>query len=89
MLHGGPGLTGLSPAVKHCLCTPDHSQEPPLISIQDIPDVDPRELITNLESLEEDEHPSLQLRQQLGAHLLEAGIDPDLLGNSTVNQVVI
>ncbi|XP_015768056.1 PREDICTED: uncharacterized protein LOC107346751 [Acropora digitifera] len=47
MLHGGPGLTGLSPAVKHCLCTPDHSQEPPPISIQDIPDVDLRELITN------------------------------------------
>lgn len=39
--------------------------------------------------MEEDEHPSLQLRQQLGAHLLEAGIDPDLLGNSTFNRVVI
>ena len=39
--------------------------------------------------MEEDEHPSLQLRQQLGDHLLEAGIDPDLLGNSTFNRVVI
>ena len=39
--------------------------------------------------MEEDERPSLQLRQQLGAHLLEAGIDPDLLGNSTFNRVVI
>lgn len=39
--------------------------------------------------MEQDEHPSLQLRQQLGAHLLEAGIDPDLLGNSTFNRVVI
>ncbi|KAF3858971.1 hypothetical protein F7725_021370 [Dissostichus mawsoni] len=42
-LHGGPGLTGLSPAVVHILC--GGTAETATISIRDCPDMDLREKI--------------------------------------------
>ena len=46
ILHGGPGLAGLSPAVKHFLSTHESSHEPPPIVLEDIADISLREMIT-------------------------------------------
>lgn len=40
ILHGGPGLHGLSPAVIHVLTTGNESCKPPPIVPEDIPDID-------------------------------------------------
>lgn len=45
VLHGGPGLPGLSPAIKHFLSTDEESQEPPSIVVEDITDIDLRQII--------------------------------------------
>ena len=44
VLHGGPGLAGLSPAVKHFLSTREDCQEPPPIVLEDIADIALREI---------------------------------------------
>lgn len=43
-LHGGPALTGLSPAIVHILC--GGTVETAIIQINDCPDIDLREKIT-------------------------------------------
>lgn len=43
-LHGGPALTGLSPAIVHILC--GGTAETAIIEINDCPDIDLREKIT-------------------------------------------
>ena len=43
ILHGGPGLVGLSPAAKHYLAY-DHEQIPPPVVLEDIPDTNLREV---------------------------------------------
>lgn len=49
-LHGGPALHGLSPAVKYYLSNPtvDLFETPPPLSVHDIPDIDLRQLITEV-----------------------------------------
>ena len=49
-LHGGPSLHGISPAVVHCLCNPSKEvdEKPPPLSIDDIPDTDLRECISEV-----------------------------------------
>lgn len=49
-LHGGPALHGLSPAVKYYLSSPtvDLFETPPPLSVHDIPDIDLRQLITEV-----------------------------------------
>nr|XP_055060770.1 uncharacterized protein LOC129444253 isoform X3 [Misgurnus anguillicaudatus] len=59
-LHGGPALTGLSPAIVHILC--GGTVETAIIQINDCPDIDLREKITLLEGsakLSADEKESL------------------------------
>ena len=50
ILHGGPGLYGLSPAAKHYItCSKEENIEDELhITLLDVPDVDPRLLITEV-----------------------------------------
>lgn len=48
VLHGGPGLTGLSPAIKHYLSHAPDNQEPHPLTLEDIPDIDLRSLITEV-----------------------------------------
>ncbi|KAK5614382.1 hypothetical protein CRENBAI_000622 [Crenichthys baileyi] len=43
-LHGGPPLTGLSPAIVHILC--GGTPETAIVEINDCPDIDLREKIT-------------------------------------------
>ena len=50
ILHGGPGLHGLSPAVQHVLSSDDDSKEPPPLVLEDIPDIDLRHMIHHLVS---------------------------------------
>jgi len=46
ILHDGPGVTGLSPGVKHFLSNEMNSEtQPPQLSLQDIPDMELRQLI--------------------------------------------
>ena len=49
-LHGGPALHGLSPAIKYYLANPavDLVESPPPISVEDLPDTDLRQLITEV-----------------------------------------
>ena len=49
-LHGGSALHGLSPAVKYYLSNPtlDLFETPPPLSVHDIPDIDLRQLITEV-----------------------------------------
>jgi len=49
-LHGGPALHGLSPAIKYYLASPsaDMCENPPPISVEDIPDTDLRHLISEV-----------------------------------------
>ena len=47
MLHGGPGLHGLSPAVKHILTTDLESHQLPVIVPEDISDMDLRSMIAH------------------------------------------
>ena len=42
VLHGGPGLTGLSPAIKHYLSHAPDNQEPHPLTLEDIPDTNLR-----------------------------------------------
>ncbi len=51
ILHGGPGLHGLSPAVKHILSSHEESEEPPILVPEDIPDIDLRQMVNNLVSM--------------------------------------
>lgn len=48
ILHGGPGLHGLSPAVKQYLSSQKESDEPLAMSISDIADLDLRELVVQV-----------------------------------------
>lgn len=49
ILHDGPGVTGLSPAVKHFLSNEMNSEtQPPQLSLQDIPDMELRQLISEV-----------------------------------------
>ena len=48
VLHGGPGLTGLSPAIKHYLSHAPDNQEPHPLTLEDIPYTDLRSLITEV-----------------------------------------
>ena len=48
VLHGGPGLTELSPAIKHYLSHAPDNQEPHPLTLEDIPDTDLRSLITGV-----------------------------------------
>lgn len=48
ILHGGPGLTGLSPAAIHYLTTEREGQQPPPLAIEDIADIELRQLITEV-----------------------------------------
>ena len=50
ILHGGPGLYGLSPAIKHVLSSDEESEEPPPLVLEDIADIDLRQMIYNLVS---------------------------------------
>lgn len=45
VLHGGPGLHGLSPAIKHYWTRNKESNEPFPMSIADIADLDLRDLV--------------------------------------------
>ena len=49
-LHDGPALHGLSPAIKYYLSSPfvDSCENPPPISVEDIPDTDLRQLINEV-----------------------------------------
>ena len=53
-LHGGPALHGLSPAVKYYLSNPtvDLFETPPPLSVHDIPDIDLRQLITEVSPID-------------------------------------
>ncbi|KAJ7391272.1 hypothetical protein OS493_019404 [Desmophyllum pertusum] len=87
ILHGGPGLPGLSPATKHYLSTSkeagdDQLQQSPPIVLADIADIDLQNLISELDSLPKDENPTLDARCAIEPYLYEAGLDPDnLYGN--------
>ena len=51
ILHGGPGLHGISPAVKHYLPTGREGcdvQLPPPIELDDIADIDLRNMISEV-----------------------------------------
>lgn len=49
ILQYGPGVTGLSPAVKHFLSNEMNSEtQPPQLSLQDIPDMELRQLISEV-----------------------------------------
>lgn len=48
VLHGGPGLTELSPAIKHYLSHAPDNQEPHPLTLEHIPDTDLRSLITEV-----------------------------------------
>ena len=50
ILHRGPGLHGLSPAVKHVLSSDEESEEPITLVPEDIPDIDLRQMVNNLVS---------------------------------------
>ena len=50
ILHGGPGLHELSPAVKHVLSSDEESEEPITLVPEDIPDIDLRQMVNNLVS---------------------------------------
>ena len=50
ILHGGPGLYGLSPAIEHVLSSDEESEEPPPLVQEDIADIDLRQMIYNLVS---------------------------------------
>lgn len=45
ILHGGPGVYGLSPVVKHYWAHGDLGKDPPPIVIEDLPDINLRETI--------------------------------------------
>ena len=49
-LHEGPALHGISPAVKYYLSHPsvDLFEQPPPVSVEDIPDIDLRQLISQV-----------------------------------------
>ena len=49
-LHGGPALHGLSPAIKCYWITSgeDVDEKPPPVVMQDVPDIDMRELISQV-----------------------------------------
>ncbi len=49
-LHDGPALHGLSPAIKYYLSSPfvDLCENPPPLSVEDIPDTDLRQLINEV-----------------------------------------
>jgi len=49
-LHDGPALHGLSPAINYYLSSPfvDSCENPPPISVEDIPDTDLRQLINEV-----------------------------------------
>jgi hypothetical protein len=51
ILHGGPGLYGLSPAVKHYFSTKDLSLFPPPLQVEDIPYYDLRECVDEVSFL--------------------------------------
>ena len=55
ILHGGPGLYGLSPAVKHVLTIGSESIEPPPIVPEDIVDIDLRQIIIHHVSIPVDD----------------------------------
>lgn len=48
ILHGGPGLHGISPAIKHLLATSTESDEPVPIVLEDVPDMELRHLINQV-----------------------------------------
>lgn len=47
ILHGGPGIHGLSPAVKHVLTSDSETYQPPPIVPEDIVDIDLRQMIVH------------------------------------------
>ncbi|XP_028412049.1 uncharacterized protein LOC114534777 [Dendronephthya gigantea] len=81
ILHGGPGLHGLSPTAVHYFTT-DHEllfQPPPPVTLDDIPDIELRSLISQLDVMDVIANPAAELRCALQPYLFEAGIDPDNL----------
>ena len=48
ILHGGSGLHGLSPAVKSYLSTGADSENPPIVTVEDIPDIELRQIVTEV-----------------------------------------
>lgn len=54
ILHGGPGVYGLSPAIKSYFSTAeddsDHQQPPPVV-LEDVPDMELRQLISEVSSV--------------------------------------
>ena len=48
ILHGGSGLHGLSPAVKNYLSTDADSDNPPTLKVEDIPDIELRQIVTEV-----------------------------------------
>ena len=51
ILHGGPGLQGLSPVAKHYWSHEDLASNPPPIELEDIPDYNLREAVQEVCSL--------------------------------------
>ena len=51
ILHGGPGLHGLSPMAKHYWSHEDLASNPPPIELEDIPDYNLREVVQEVCSL--------------------------------------
>ena len=48
ILHGGSGLHGLSPAVKNYLSNGADSDNHPMLTVEDIPDIELRQIVTEV-----------------------------------------
>lgn len=48
ILHGASGSHGLSPAVKNYLSTDADSDNPPTLKVEDIPDIELRQIVTEV-----------------------------------------
>ncbi|XP_031573313.1 uncharacterized protein LOC116307286 isoform X2 [Actinia tenebrosa] len=80
VLHGGPFVYGLSPVVKQYLSTEANDKQLSLtLAIEDIPDIELRQLISELDELPLDQNVSPEQRLAIQPYLFEAGLDPDEL----------